>query len=606
MNLITLIAAIALEFNVSEGFTPVNYESEPSFGTDSTITVKNADQLKPGVYELVTMNSRTYQSTGYGMPTLQLEGECSYPVKLVAEAKRIVLLVKPTEQADRTPITILPYGDSITHGYNTYNRANYRIPLYQKLEMLGYNVKAVGFWKSNYGNNYMRSYTPAGVETDMDDWLSHSGVWSARVGAVNEWSETLTENVEPTLDQAGYPDVVLMHIGTNDGTALTAQQNFDAQTNIVQRILDNRDNVKVVMSTILPLQTGHSKYFLNADRIEPTNELLREFFKNLPAAWQDKVYLADLWAYVPDTTENYVSDNTHPDWIGHDKMAEGWLSVLTNIFPNADVEFNAAKSVPASPTKFGAAEYVPAAYLKDMNLAARLDIGATTHFQKVLPTYNEFNASATNGFISKVGYFMELVRKNSNIHRYVWCDMTPWSQNFASLGLPTQATVQRRVKNLHVYSNTTAIENVEPTDNTVEGWLEFTPFNYTYERSGVTGAPYEKAFLGWDDTLTTSGGYACMQVHRLFPNYTAMRSQAQVLFAYNNWGTLNMSGNAEIGIGNFSQHATTAREGQKTEGKGSTDYTFTGKLDGIDAGAYEVMRLEIWTKLSRPSKILIK
>ena len=59
-----------------------------------------------------------------------------------------------------------------------------------------------------------------------------------------------------------------------------------------------------------------------------------------------------------------------------------------------------------------------------------------------------------------------------------------------------------------------------------------------------------------------------------------------MLFAYNNWRS--GSSEAEFGIGNFSQHFY---GGTKT-----FDYSETKNIETMNAGAYSVKRIEIWTK----------
>ena len=74
-----------------------------------------------------------------------------------------------------------------------------------------------------------------------------------------------------------------------------------------------------------------------------------------------------------------------------------------------------------------------------------------------------------------------------------------------------------------------------------------------------------------------------MQIHRIAPP-TGLNGQ--VLFAYNNWQSSSSA--AEFGIGNFSQHFHAGTQ--------TFDYTDTKNLEKMNASAYRVKTIEIWTK----------
>ena len=192
--------------------------------------------------------------------------------------------------------------------------------------------------------------------------------------------------------------------------------------------------------------------------------------------------------------------------------------------------------------------------------------------------------------IGKVGYFVEYVRADNNSHKWVWVDMDAFGSTIGDVCLPT-ANHQQAVTKLHVKSNHNGIEDVAADDDTVSGWIEFSPYNYAGNESGVNGAPTAhggsgKTMLDWNDTLSESGSYGCMQVFRKAPT-TRDNRPAQLLFAYNNWNDSDVK-KAEFGIGNFAQHFW--------GGAQTLDYTNTKDMEKMNAGAYSVKRIEIWTK----------
>ncbi len=197
------------------------------------------------------------------------------------------------------------------------------------------------------------------------------------------------------------------------------------------------------------------------------------------------------------------------------------------------------------------------------------------------------------------GYFVEYVRADNNAHRWVWVDMDAFGTTIDAVGLPV-ASHQQVVTNLHVKSNHNGIDDVAATDDSVTGFVEFSPFGYNGNVSGVSGAPAgNSSCCDWNDTLSTSGSYGCMQVHRVFsPAKSAadgVTRGGQVLFAYNNWQSSSSA--AEFGIGNFSSHFYRGANDAQT-----LDYTYTANAPKMNASAYSVKRIEIWTKAAGGEK----
>ena len=309
----------------------------------------------------------------------------------------------------------------------------------------------------------------------------------------------------------------------------------------------------------------------------------------MPAAWSGHVYFVDLCDAVKSAETGVISsDNLHPDWLGDDQMAEGWLSVITNLYPSADGVFPSSTPLPSvSDGELGAAAK---SELDDYRNGYKL-------CRTIIPTgnidtsntYSSIGDGATND-IEKVAYFVEYVRADNNAHKWVWVDMDAFGDcDLASVGLPA-ANRQQVVTKLHVKSNHNGIDDVEPNDDTVSGWIEFSQYDYTGNSSGVDGAPLRHGaatgnftMFDWDDTLLSSGSMGSMQVFR---KATPSGRSAQVLFAYNNWRS--STSEAEFGIGNFAQHFW--------GGAQTLDYTYTKGLAKMNASAYSVKRIEIWTK----------
>ena len=468
--------------------------------------------------------------------------------------------------------------------------------------MLGYNVEMVGCYdKINNANGI----DPSGQEIP-DAWKWHSAKHGATAGPTTSAAgrANLCENVDTLSAQAGNPDVVLLLAGANDivpATGLSAAQVVSSITNIVAHLASNLPNTKIVVGNQINVEQGYNSgnYTHVTNMIPQVNALLKNYVENLPEGLNGKVFLADLNSYVKSGEYGILfdhgSDHLHPDWWGHDQMAEGWLSVVTNQFTSTQTFPSAA--VPSAPTAeaLGAAAKTELeAYRQGFKLARRID--ATSNLNTANP-YAYSGDGATNN-IEKVAYFVEYVRADNNAHKWVWVDMDAFGTTIGDVGLPTN-NHQQVVTKLHVKSNHNGIESVAVDDDTVTGFIEFSPYDYIGNVSGVTGAPAGNASCyDWNDKLlevknVNSGTNACMQVHRVFSPAKAaadgITRGGQVLFAYNNWQS--SSSTAEFGIGNFSSHFYRGANDAQT-----LDYTYTANAAKMNASAYSVKRIEIWTK----------
>ncbi len=593
-------------FNVKAGetksFTAGETEEYPAIGTLSssgTIKIANAAELTEGTYTLATWSTPKIMSSGYGrVGTLTAEGLPSgLTAELVYGVKAIYLRVYDAAAfAARPKFKIMPYGDSITEGFNLGDsKANYRVLLGQKLSMLGYNVEMVGCYnkiQSKSGTDtFFDAIDPSGaVATNIWQW--HSAKHGATLGvtALTSWQRSaLTENVDTISAMAGKPDVVLLLGGIND-----LSPGFDAPatvfgnwTNVVSRLVKNLPDTKIVVTTTLHAGPGRTDSLnTNADNF---NTLIKSYINDMPAAWSGHVYFVDLCDAVKSAETGVISsDNLHPDWLGDDQMAEGWLSVITNLYPSADGVFPSSTPLPSvSDSELGAAAKSELADYRNGYKLCRTII-PTGNIDTANP-YSTIGDGATN-YIEKVAYFVEYVRADNNAHKWVWIDMDAFGNcDLESVGLPA-ANRQQVVTKLHVKSNHNGIDDVAANDDTVSGWIEFSPYDYTGNASGVQGAPLrhgaatgDYTMFDWDDTLSASGSMGSMQVFRKAP--TTGRP-AQVLFAYNNWRS--STSEAEFGIGNFAQHFW--------GGPQTLDYTYTKGLAKMNASAYSVKRIEIWTK----------
>lgn len=204
------------------------------------------------------------------------------------------------------PVRIMPLGDSITNGIA--NTGGYRKPLYDLLTAAGYNVDYVGTQTSN------------GSSTFDSDHQGHSGWRIAQLDA----------NVEGWFASIAGPDVILLHIGTND---------FGANDNITTAI-DRLDALILKMATLRP---GANIIVTNLmERNETANTNIQTHFNPFVqtrvaahAAAGRKVTFLDMRAAVPLSD---MPDNLHPNQTGYDKMAAAWLPAIQAVItPQGDI-----------------------------------------------------------------------------------------------------------------------------------------------------------------------------------------------------------------------------------------------------------------------------
>lgn len=615
--------------NLSTEDASISAIVNPTFNTQGTIKIANAASLQPGNYLLMDWEDWPNPDLlSYGKPSLVLDGYTGdmSRVRLVPEVYKLWLQIISDEQAARPVLTIEPIGDSITEGLNNAGGSgkNYRIPLLNKLSLAGYNVASVGYWNKSAGGSKEGSFDPSGDTISDPAWTYHSGKGSMRAFKSSPNGAAMYDQFLNSIDIGGEPDVVLMHIGINDMIGGTPNDPDGSQTaqaiiDMATKALASFPKIKFVMSSPMCNEYGHSYQNkatedatsgndCNKTFVTPIHTKVKEFYeahKDDPE-FAGRLFFADLYENVmprwygnePDTFLNDGSDHCHPNWLGHEKMAQTWFEQITTAFPDPNGPFNsenekATYAIEGEDANLGAAANVSPEYIEDFRLVRVIEPGANQHFSPDATREEIYKTiSSIVPYTPRIAYYVEFVRDTStaNVHRWVWADMDAFS-TIDGCGLPNKATVQQVVNNLHIDTNHPAVEKIPATTEGEQGFIEFTPFKYSGTKSTVSGAPTEwfETRCGYNDTMESTGDNdprACMQLHRIFKaDDQALQGgrQGQVVFAYNNWGD---TGNAatEFGIGNFDQTFTTR----------SCDWTYMTGFPKVNATSMSVRRIEIW------------
>ena len=478
-----------------------------------------------------------------------------------------IFLTKDTSSIVVAPETkIWTLGGSYVYG-STYC---FRAPLAQSLSAEGWNVKMTG-WRTANAN---------AVCAGVDAWKRHAGVQNLALKTSATRAGVL-EGLETYAAAANEPDFTVFLCGDID----VADGVADATILANYKEAVTRIKAALPMTTVIACTIPGGSAELNADI----------------ASWcgtEADVECVDVSALI-------TSSQTEAECAAVAAAIKAKLATLATAN---------GKNTPSTWVRpavvLDATNNVPAAYLAGFTRVRTIEPTATLGYAQNLYAipYTYAPAMQETG-IAKVGYYIELVRKDTGALQALWVDMDAPGSTWADVALPVTHAQrkQQTVTKLHVWSNFGGVRQVAANDDTVEGYIEFTPVNYSgTDRTGddVIAEPWGDA-LGFNDTLTTSGatGHGCFQLMRKFAEPDGVLP-GEILFAYNAWGNTS-AGNRAIGMGTFANAATI--DSSKT-----LDWTFvygaeTSDAANISAHAYSSIKIEFWLKYdgSTPDRSVI-
>ena len=200
-------------------------------------------------------------------------------------------------------VKVMPLGDSITEGWPDAQRVTYRFWLWKRLQLGGYDVDFVG---SRTG---VSSGQP--LYTDWDQ--NHQGL--------SGWTADEVAAQATSWANAAQPDVVLLHIGTND---LLQSQSVSGTINEVKQIIDNlrvaRPSVDIFLCKIIP-STVNASAFANFNNQIPGVVAEKD-------TQQSRVIMVDQFTGFSATNDEF--DGIHPNARGERKMSGKFYVSLTS------------------------------------------------------------------------------------------------------------------------------------------------------------------------------------------------------------------------------------------------------------------------------------
>jgi lysophospholipase L1-like esterase len=235
----------------------------------------------------------------------------------------VVTSQKVLKESSGTQVKIMPLGDSITFGTDkadTVAKRGYRRELYQQLDNADYDIDFVG-------------QLIAGFPEDFDRDHEGRGGWAAYKKLE---SQSLSHNLNSFL-VANPPDVILLHIGTND---LGDPALDDDPLTLSYEVRDILDTINNFDSNIITFLARIINKAPNNPKFTSFNNHLQNRADSLIALGR-KIVVVDMENgaginYSIDITLPYndgdFSDETHPNESGYIKMANEWFDELQNYF----------------------------------------------------------------------------------------------------------------------------------------------------------------------------------------------------------------------------------------------------------------------------------
>lgn len=205
------------------------------------------------------------------------------------------------------PVRIMPLGDSITAGPGCW-----RALLWNQLQTAGYtNIDFVGSVSDGGGCNPGFSY-------DFDH-EGHGGFSATGIADNNQ--------LPPWLS-AARPDIVLMHLGTNDmwGGFIPLQNKLAAITKLVSQMRASNPNMKIIVAQIIPM--SQSACATCPADVVAFNNAIPSWASSLTTA-QSPIIVVDLWTGFDAVADNI--DGVHPNSSGFRKMANRWFPTLAQV-----------------------------------------------------------------------------------------------------------------------------------------------------------------------------------------------------------------------------------------------------------------------------------
>jgi lysophospholipase L1-like esterase len=225
---------------------------------------------------------------------------------------------------DGSPCRIMPLGDSITDGVGSSNPdGGYRVELFRQAVLDGHNITFVGTRPPN---------GPNGNIEGQPFPRNHEGI-----------SGNTIQQVSARIDSAlatNPPDIVLLHIGTNNLYTGLPNGIEGLLGNLLDQIIEGAPDALVVVAQITPGQQTFNGFGGNG---QPFNQTVQAYNGTVVSALVEErvaegkhLVLVDMFNPIvgnPNFSNALLNDFVHPNNAGYAVMAETWYEAIENLLP---------------------------------------------------------------------------------------------------------------------------------------------------------------------------------------------------------------------------------------------------------------------------------
>lgn len=204
---------------------------------------------------------------------------------------------------------IMPLGDSITGSPGCW-----RALLWEQLQEAGHtDIDFVG------------TLPPQGCGLAHDgDNEGHGGYLATNIAY---------DNLLPDWLQQTDPDVVIMHLGTNDVWSNRPTDDIlDAFTTLVEQMRASNPDMTVLVAQIIPMDPSESCAQCN-QRVQALNSAIPGWAENLSTA-ASPIVVVDQYSGFDYDTDTY--DGVHPNSSGDEEIAGAWFEALADVLEGSD------------------------------------------------------------------------------------------------------------------------------------------------------------------------------------------------------------------------------------------------------------------------------
>jgi lysophospholipase L1-like esterase len=221
---------------------------------------------------------------------------------------------------DGTVCKLMPFGDSITDGYNADTPGGYRVELFRRAHAAGKNITFVGS-----GSNGPATVDGAPFPFNHE---GHSG-WTIAPEGSRSGISTLVSTVMPQFK----PHIVLLMIGTNDAIDNYDMANAPKRLGaLIDSIYAQLPNVLIVVAQPIPGRDNASKgddTALSA-RIKTYDDAIPAIVKARTDAGKH-ILVVDMFTPFNPTKTSLLEDQWHPNLQGYVVLGTQWYAVLQSL-----------------------------------------------------------------------------------------------------------------------------------------------------------------------------------------------------------------------------------------------------------------------------------